>query len=113
MAKRKPRISPRDVPPDMVRVRTRWGDHLRKKRGTHKPAKLNAALQQATILIREANAAARLFKDAIDPYRKGLIDTTLWHRLVAIFRRQQTVLGEVDFSKLEDFEFHTRYTLHK
>jgi len=114
MSKARPEISLSDVPPGMTLVRSRaYGDHVRAKRGTYKKARLNAALKKGTVLIREANAAAKLFKDAIDPYRKGLIDKSLWPNLLSMLRRQQTKTGIVDFSQLKPFEFHTRYTLHK
>ena len=71
MAKSKRKISLADVPPGMILVRSRaYGDHVRAKRGTHKKAKLNPALKKGSIFISEANAAAKLFRDAIEPYRK-------------------------------------------
>ena len=114
MAKSKSKISLADVPPGMTLVRSRtYGDHVRAKRGTYKKARLNAALKKGTLLVGVANAAAKLFKDAVDPYRKGLIDKSLWPNLLSMFRRQQTKRGSVDFSELKPFEFHTRYTLRK
>lgn len=113
MAKSKRRISLRDVPPGMTRVRTSQGDHLRAKRGTYKKAKLNRALKKGTVFVVEANAAAKLFKDAIHPYRSGLVDQTLWSRLLSVFLRQQNKLGTIDFGQLKPLELHTRYTLHK
>src|SRR5687768_14128650 len=114
MAKSKPKISLADVPPGMTLVRSRtYGDHVRAKRGTYKKVKLNAALKKGTEDIREANAAAKLFQDAVDPYRKGVVDKSLWPKLLSMFRLQQTTTGIVDFSQLEPFDFQTRYTLHK
>ena len=114
MAKSKSKISLADVPPGMTLVRSRvYGDHVRAKRGTYKKARLNEALKKGSVFIGEANAAAKLFKDAVDPYRKRLIDNSLWPNLLSMFRRQQTKTGCVDFSQLEPFEFHNRYTLHK
>lgn len=114
MAKSKSKISLADVPPGMILVRSRtYGDHVRAKRGTYKKARLNRALKKGSLLVREANAAAKLFKNAVDPYRKGLIDRSLWPNLLSMFRRQQTKTGRVDFSQLNPFEFHKRYTLHK
>ena len=114
MAKSKRKISPADVPPGMVLVRSRaYGDHVRAKRGTYKKARLNPALKKGSVLVRGANAAAKLFKDAVDPYREGLIDSSFWPNLLSMFRRQQTKTGSVDFSQVEPLEFHERYTLHK
>lgn len=115
MAKKsKPRISPADVPPGMILVKSRaYGDHLRAKRGTYKKARLNEALKKGTVFVREANAAAKLFRDAIEPFRKGIIDKLLWPNLLSMFRLQQTKTGMVDFSQLEPFELHSLYTLHK
>lgn len=114
MTKSKSKISLADVPPGMVLVRSRaYGDHVRAKRGTYKKAKLNAALKKGTVLIGEANAAAKLFKDTIEPYRKDLIEKSLWPNLLSMFRRQQTETGMVDFGQLKPFEFHSRYTLDR
>ena len=114
MAKSKRRISPADVPPGMILVRSRaYGDHLRAKRGTYKEAKLNPAFEKGTVFVIEANAAAKLFQDAVEPYRKGLVDKSLWQNLLSMFRLQQTETGAVDFSQLKPFEFDTRYTLDK
>lgn len=114
MAKSKRKMSLADVPPGMTLVRSRaYGDHVRAKRGTYKKAKLNPALKKATVLVSEANAAAKLFRDAIEPFRKHLIEKSLWPNLLSMFRRQQAKIGTVDFSQLKPFEIHTRYTLHK
>jgi hypothetical protein len=114
MAKKKPKISASDVPPGMTLVKSRtYGDHLRAKRGTHKKVVLNAVLQKGTEHVGEANAAAKLIKDALGPYRKGLIDNTFWPNLLSMFRLQQINTGTVDFSELKPLEFHPRYTLHK
>ena len=114
MAKSKSKISLSDVPPGMTLVKSHtYGDHIRAKRGTYKKAKLNAALKEGAARIGEANAAAKLFKDAIDRHRRGLINRSLWPDLVSMFRRQQTKLGKIDFTQLKSFEFHKRYTLHK
>lgn len=114
MTKSKTKISLSDVPPGMILVRSRaYGDHVRAKRGTYKKARLNAALRKGTVLIGEANAAAKLFKDTIEPYRKDLIEKSIWPNLLSMFRRQQTETGIVDFSRLKPFEIHSRYTLDR
>lgn len=114
MAKSKSKLSLADVPADKTLVRSRaYGDHIRAKRGTYKKARLNPALKKATILIVEANAAAKLFKDAIDPYREGIVDKLLWQNLVSMLRKQQTVTGQTDMGQLKPFELHSRYTLHR
>jgi hypothetical protein len=114
MAKSKPKISLADVPPGMTLVRSRaYGDHVRAKRGTYKKAKLNGALKKGTVLIREANAAAKLFKHAVERYGERLIEKSLWPSLVSMFRRQQTETGTVNFSQIQPFEINSRYTLDK
>ena len=57
-----------------------------------------------------ANLHAKIFKDAIDPYRKKLEDGTMWSRLIRMFLQQFDVHGKFDFSKLEPFEIHGKYT---
>jgi hypothetical protein len=90
-----------------------YGDHVRAKRGTYKKAKLNQGMKEGSARLKEANVPAKLFKDAIDPYRKDLIDGTMWQRLTSLFRRQLKDDGKVDFTRIVGFEIHSRYTFEK
>jgi|SRR5688500_7380349 len=91
----------------------RYGDHIRAKRGTHKKAKLNKSFKEQIKKIPGANLHAKIFKDAINPYRRKWEDGTMWNRLISMFMKQFDVHGAFDFSKLEPFEIHDHYTLEK
>jgi hypothetical protein len=94
-----------------VKSRT-YGDHVRAKRGTQKRAKVNKAFEQESKTLLSANVPAKIFKDAIDPYRdrKGGL---LWQRLVSLFRKQHKDQGSFDFSKIERFEVDTDYPFER
>jgi hypothetical protein len=60
-----------------------------------------------------ANIPAKIFKDAINPYRGEFLGGTLWSRLVSFFRSQLKLDGKFDFSKVERFEIQERYPLDR
>jgi hypothetical protein len=83
----------------ITRVRSRaYGDHFRKARTAYH---LGEKMKQSAALIQEANAYAKAFKDAIDPYRRDFRYGMLWQRLVSLFKKQLQAGGSVDFSILE------------
>ncbi len=81
-----------------------YGDHVRAKRGTYKKAKVNDALKQESKTLVSANIPAKIFKDAIDPYRSNITGGTLWRRLVSMFGKQLKNTGAFDFGKIGRFE---------
>lgn len=91
-----------------VRSRT-YGDHVRAKRGTYKSANVNEALKHESKTLLRANVPAKIFKDAIDPYRGELTGGMLWQRLVSMFRKELKEHGACDFAKMERFEIHADY----
>ena len=97
---------------DITFVRSRaYGDHVRAKRGTYKEAKVNDAFKSESKQLVGANVPAKIFKDAIDPYRTDIAEGQLWQRLVSIFRRQLNDHGQYDFGRLPQFELHSKHTL--
>lgn len=86
-----------------------YGNHVRRKRGTVKEAKLNDALQASGKRLLTANVPAKIFADAIKGYRRGLERGSLWRRLLSAFRHQLNQAGGIDFSILQPFEIHTKY----
>ena len=88
-----------------------YGDHVRRKRGTHKEAKLNEAMQASGKRLVTTNTPAQIFQNAIKDYRDGLERGSLWRRLLSMFRRQLKASGTFDFGALEPFEIHTKYPL--
>ncbi len=94
-----------------VRSRT-YGDHVRAKRGTYKSVEVNEALKQESKTLLSANVPAKIFKDAIDPYR-GFMGGLLWQRLVSMFRKQIKDFGSIDFGKIDRFEVHHDYPFER
>ncbi len=89
-----------------------YGNHVRAKRGTYKPAPLNASMKREAKMVLKSNVPAKIFKDAIDPYRyesRG----KLWQRLVSTFRKQLKTGGKFDFTKLPPFDVYETYPLQK
>ena len=66
--------------------------------------KTEQAFQAQTKKIPGANRHAKIFKDAIDPHRKGFEDSTMWSRLISTFMHQFDTHGAFDFSALEPFD---------
>jgi hypothetical protein len=81
----------------------RYGDHVRAKRGTYKKASVNESFRTESHLLLKANIPAKIFKDAIEPYRCSH-GGTLWPRLVSLFRKQLKERGSIDFSSMVGFE---------
>jgi hypothetical protein len=90
-----------------------YGDHVRAARGTHKPAEVNEAFQQSSSRLVYANLAAKIIKDALDPYRENFKGGLLWQRLLSQCRKQLKSIGEIDFSMLEPVEVHDKYPLSR
>jgi hypothetical protein len=90
-----------------------YGNHIRAARGTHKKAEVNEAFKKESKRLLSANIPAKIFKDAIDPYRDVLKGGLLWQRLISMFRKQLQNHGSFDFSDIEPFEIHTDYSLER
>ena len=86
---------------------TTYGDHVRAKRGTYKPATINDALKRESSILLKANVPAKIIKDSIDLYRSPFMKGgSLWPRLVSLFRKQFKETGKFDFTKLDRFEIY-------
>jgi hypothetical protein len=90
-----------------------YGDHVRKPRGTHKPAVLNDAYQESSDALVSANVPAKMIKDAIDPFRKNFYDGLLWTRLVSHFKTGVNKNAKPDFLTLVDFDIHSKNRLSR
>jgi hypothetical protein len=90
-----------------------YGDHVRTKRGTYTKAVVNDALKRENKMIASANVPAKIFKDAIDPYRDDVPGGQLWQRLVSLFRRQLNDNGKFDFSRMNGFEIHDAHPVER
>jgi hypothetical protein len=99
---------------DLTHVKSRtYGDHVRAKRGTYKKAKVNKAFKEEIKNVTHANVPAKIFNDAIEPYRRNFQGGQLWQRLVSLFRTQLTEDGSFDFGRIEKLEIHADYPLDR
>lgn len=90
-----------------------YGDHVRAARGTHKKADVNEAFKKESKKLQRANIPAKIFNDAIEPYRDNLKGGFLWPHLVSMFWKQLRDHGAFDFSNIEPFEIHTEYPFER
>lgn len=88
-----------------------YGEHVRVKRGTHKPADVNESFKENSNYLIGANGPARMIKTALDPYCKNFVYGQLWQRLVSLFRAQLKEHGRIDLSALEGLEVNVKYPL--
>ncbi|HEY3402156.1 MAG TPA: hypothetical protein VGK59_02150 [Ohtaekwangia sp.] len=90
-----------------------YGDYVRAPRGTYKPAVVNEAFQKSTSRLRDANVAAKIIKDALEPFREGFKGGLFWQRLLSQFRKQLREHGTIDFSKCEEIEVNEHYPMSR
>lgn len=95
-----------------VRSKT-YGDHIRAKRGTKKPAEVNKAFKESTARLKQVNHFAKVIKDALDPYREVFHDGTFWTRLLSLFRNQLKKTGKLSWSALKKFELIGDFRLNR
>jgi hypothetical protein len=88
-----------------------YRDHVRLKRGTHTPITINDAFKRSGKNLVKANLYAKIIKDAFEPYRASIKDGTAWSRLVALFKKTLAAGKPVDYTFLENFEFHSKHSL--
>ncbi|HEX5169781.1 MAG TPA: hypothetical protein VFW11_11455 [Cyclobacteriaceae bacterium] len=87
-----------------------YGDHVRRKRGSVKPARVNEAFKRSSDELKMATPYAKLIKDSVNPFLSNCRDWTLWSRLRSFFRKQVRS-GSIDYYELVGFEFHKKHTL--
>lgn len=95
-----------------VKSRT-YRNHVRMRRGTYKKAVVNAAFKASSKKLIAANIPAKIINDAVKQYRSGLEGGSLWSDLRSTFRKQLKEDGAVNFSKMDPFEIHTKYTFDR
>lgn len=98
---------------ELINVHSRrYGTHKRRRRGSVKPALLNEAFQKSVTLNELVNATAKVIKDALDPYREGFRDGSMWSRLVGLLKKHLLQNPTPDFGILENFELYDKLFLH-
>lgn len=85
-----------------------YGDHVRRKRGTVKPAVLNEAMVQSKDRLLQVNETARLIFNSIRNEHK---DGSLWTRILSALRRQLKETNDNSVTCLLNLECHAKHTL--
>lgn len=112
MAKMNPMFSFSGTFNEVTQVNSkRYGKHIRRKRGSIKPALLNAAFQKSVALNALANPVAKAIKRAFDPYREGFSDGSMWGRLLSVFKKHLREHPDLDLRILNDFELYDKIYL--
>jgi len=88
----------------------RYRPHIRRKRGTVKPATLNAAMEKSSHRMAQANMPAKAIFDAVRSCHKN---GGLWNKLIIIFRRQLKAGRPFGLHDLQGLECHDKCTLGK
>lgn len=84
-----------------------YGDHVRHRRGTFKPAVLNETMEQSKHRLMQVNETASLIFKSICEHKDG----TLWPRLLSALRRQLKETNFNDVHCLLNLECHARHRL--
>jgi hypothetical protein len=87
-----------------------YGKHIRKARTKYT---FSEGMKRSSVMIKQANLYAKVFKDAIDPYRHDFRDGQLWPRLVSLFKTQLKEKNKGDFRILEHAELNKTNPLGK
>lgn len=86
-----------------------YGDHVRNRRGTFKPAVLNETMEESKKRLLQVNETASLIFKSICEHKDG----TLWPRLLSKLRRQLKETNHNDVHCLLNMECHAKHTLDK
>jgi hypothetical protein len=98
-------LPPCPDPEKYILVRTKEGEFWRKKRGTEKPARLNAVFAKNVANSKVASPAAKRIVQKLRPYLRELNTGRLTAKLAGALMKAINVNGEPDFSFLQGFEF--------
>ena len=98
---------------EVVFVRSRYGDHVRIKRGTYKPATINDALKANAARAAVLNQLASPFYAALRGLAGRYCDGTTWSRILSRFRKVSSNDPVVLFSQLEKMNLHETYPLSR
>lgn len=85
-----------------------YGDHIRKARTVFT---LSEGMMESSDVMKQANVYAKVFKDAIDPYRRDFRYGMLWQRLVSLFKKQLQKKENADFIVLEGQDLNKKHPL--
>lgn len=110
MPSRKPPPCPGD-PRDYILVTTREGLHWRRRRGTVKPAPLNAGFQASKEATKLVAPACKQIRTALEPYLRGLQPGRLNNRMGTALRHSLAENGRLELSCLKGVELQREHPL--
>jgi hypothetical protein len=100
-------------PKDYVLVKTREGMHWRRKRGTVKPAGLNAGFQASSEATKVVAPASKKILAALQPYLRGLNSGRLNNRIGNALRRSLKEKNGLELSYLKGIELQREHPLEE
>jgi hypothetical protein len=107
------RVPPCPDPDRYILVRTKEGMHWRRKRGSVKKAKLNDALQQSAVMLRQCSAMSRRIRARLGEYFSRLETGRLHLRVCARLRHAMKETGHARLQCLEGLEIQERFPLER
>jgi hypothetical protein len=106
-----PTKPPPGDPKDYIWIITKEGGYWRKKRGTVKPARLNASLQLNANTTRLTNDAAKKMVQRLQPFLEGLATGRLTARIGGKLKQALAKNKRIDFSFFWKFDVQAEYPL--
>ncbi|MGN6400869.1 MAG: hypothetical protein ACTHMD_10465 [Flavisolibacter sp.] len=100
-------------PKDYLLVRTKEGMHWRRKRGTVKPAPLNAGFAASADATKIISPAVKRILIALSSYLRGLSSGRLGNRIGNALRRSLKENKGLELSYLKGIELQREYPLHE
>ena len=95
----------------MTYVRSKYGVHVRRPRGTFKPSRLNATLQSNSRQTKYLNQVAKPIHDYIKQNYQSFKQNDLWQQLQRRLRRAATASLPELHASLQGIEINSRYPL--
>ena len=106
-------LPPCPDPDSYVMVKTEEGYYWRRKRGTHKKARLNAALQRNAATAKITGPAASRLLRMLEPHTQGIKKGRISLRIAGLLMKTYHAKGVIDFSMLTGLELNAAYPLDK
>jgi hypothetical protein len=107
------RVPPCPDPDRYILVRTKEGMYWRRQRGSVKKAKLNDALQQGAMMLKECSAMSRRIRARLGEYFSRLETGRLHVRVWTHLRRALKETGHAGLQCLEGLEIQKRFPLER
>lgn len=90
-----------------------YGDHVRSKRGSIKPASVNDTLQAHADKTKTINAAAKRVHDLLKAYAGNFKESLLWQELLSRMRKSTTIEFVALLQQLDGLDINSKYPLKR